>query len=154
MGKEIERKFLILNEDFKKLSTPKLYQQGFLNTDKERVVRVRTVENKGFLTIKGITENATRTEFEYEIPVEEAREMLLDLCIKPLITKFRYTIPIDDVIWEVDVFEGENKGLVIAEIELRNVKQSFNRPSWIGNEVTDDPRYYNSNLALFPYNCW
>lgn len=153
-NQEIERKFLVKNEDFKKLSTGVLIRQGFLNTAKERVVRVRVTGKMAFLTIKGISKGASRTEFEYDIPFEDALIILEELCEKPLISKYRYTIPWEDLFWEVDEFLGDNKGLIIAEIELQDENQSFELPDWIGNEVTDDPKYYNSNLVKFPYSVW
>jgi adenylate cyclase len=154
MGKEIERKFLVKNNDFKALAKPVLLYQGFLNTEKERVVRVRIAGSKGFLTIKGVTRNACRTEYEYEIPKQEALEMLQELCIQPTIIKERYTIAFHNCIWEVDVFKNENEGLVIAEIELKSEDQQFEKPKWVGKEVTHLSEYYNSNLISFPFNKW
>jgi adenylate cyclase len=154
MGKEIERKFLVTDESFRSLANGTKYRQGYLNSTKERVVRVRTIDDKGFLTIKGITVGATRVEYEYEIPTAEATAMLDDLCEKPLIEKNRYKITFDEFIWEVDEFFGENQGLVVAEVELENEDQPFTKPEWIGEEVTGDPRYFNSNLIQHPYKNW
>lgn len=154
MGKEIERKFLVQNTNFKELANPVRLYQGFLNTDKERVVRIRVVGEKGLVTIKGITLNVSRAEYEYEIPKQDALEMLNNLCVQPIIEKDRYTIPFDDLIWEVDVFKNENEGLVIAEIELEFEDQHFEKPNWIGKEVTFHTKYYNSSLVKFPYKSW
>ncbi|NOX48398.1 MAG: CYTH domain-containing protein [Chlorobi bacterium] len=154
MAKEIERKFLVLNNDYKKQSEGILYKQGFLNTQKERVVRIRLVGNKGYLTVKGITRNISRCEYEYEIPFDEAEHMLNEICEKPIISKLRYKIPMGNFIWEVDEFLNDNKGLVIAEIELEREDQEFPKPSWLGKEVSGDPKYYNANLVRFPYLKW
>ena len=154
MGKEIERKFLVKDNSFKKLARGDKYRQGYLNSMKERVVRVRTINDKGFLTIKGITTGATRAEYEYPIPVEDADAMLDDLCEKPLIEKNRYKISFKGFIWEVDEFFGENQGLICAEIELEKEDQLFEKPEWISDEVTGDPKYFNSNLIQTPYCKW
>lgn len=129
------------------------YSQGYLNRDKERIVRVRLAGEKAFLTIKGLTEGASRAEFEYEIPVTHA-EQLLQLCDGPIIQKVRHTFVYKDLVWEVDEFLGENEGLIVAEVELEREDQSFERPSWVGQEVTEDPRYFNSNLCTNPYCKW
>ncbi|NLX63548.1 MAG: CYTH domain-containing protein [Clostridiaceae bacterium] len=153
MAREIERKFLVLNDDFKKGTNGILYRQGYLCADPKRTVRVRTVGNTGYLTIKGASKGAARTEFEYSIPKEDAEELLL-LCETPLIEKYRYFISYKGYTWEVDEFLGENKGLVIAEIELESETQEIELPPWVGAEVTSDPRYYNSSLARFPFSRW
>jgi CYTH domain-containing protein len=154
MGIEIERKFLVKNDQWRILGEGKLYRQGYLSTDIERTVRVRTVDKKGFLTIKGITENARREEFEYEIPFEEAKWMMDELCKPPLIEKTRYRITDKNLVWEVDEFWGENEGLIIAEVELRDINQTICIPDWIGKEVTENPVYYNANLVKHPYSQW
>lgn len=154
MGKEIERKFLIRDNSWRSLAKGKRYRQGYLNSVKERVVRVRTIDDKGFLTIKGITKGATRAEFEYDIPAAEAEAMLDHLCEKPLIEKNRYKIEFGGFIWEVDEFFGENQGLTVAEVELKSEDQPFEKPGWIGEEVTGDPKYFNSNLIQHPYTKW
>jgi CYTH domain-containing protein len=154
MAKEIERKFLVLNDDYKKQCEGVLYKQGFLSTHKERVVRIRLVGNKGYLTVKGITRNISRCEYEYEIPFEEAEHMLNEICEKPIIIKKRFKIPMDSFVWEVDEFLEENKGLVIAEIELEYEHQEFPKPSWLGKEVSGDPKYYNAKLVRFPFSKW
>lgn len=154
MGKEIERKFLIKGDEWKKLGKGTVYRQGYLSTVKERVVRVRTIDDKGYLTIKGINRGATRLEYEYEIPLQDANEMLDELCERPLIEKTRYVVPYAGLKWEIDEFAGENQGLVFAEVELTNENQKIELPDWIGEEVTGDPRYFNSNLIKHPYTKW
>ncbi|MCP3888539.1 MAG: CYTH domain-containing protein [Desulfobulbaceae bacterium] len=154
MAQEIEKKFLIKNDSWRSLGTGKEYCQGYLSSEKGRTVRIRTIGDRGILTIKGASEGDSRLEFEYDIPLEEAKEMLEKLCQKPLITKTRYKIPYAQFIWEVDEFEGENKGLIFAEIELQFSGQPFEIPEWIGEEVTGDQRYYNANLVSNPYSNW
>ena len=154
MGKEIERKFLVKDDTFRSLAEGTRYCQGYLNRAKERIVRVRTIGNRGFLTIKGIATGATRVEYEYEIPVKEAEAMLDDLCEKPIIEKNRYKIDFKGLVWEVDEFFGENMGLVLAEVELEREDQPYIKPDWIGEEVTGDPKYFNSNLSQHPYKNW
>ncbi len=154
MGKEIERKFLVKGEEWKAAARGIVYRQGYLSSLKERVVRVRTIEDKGFLTIKGITKGVSRSEFEYEISVEDADTMLDDICEKPLIEKKRYKIPVHGLVFEVDEFFGENAGLIVAEVELTDEKQKIELPPWIGAEVSGDPRYFNSNLIKHPFTKW
>ncbi len=154
MGSEIEKKFLIADNSWQGLANGMEYRQGYLNSEKGRTVRVRIIEDKGILTIKGPNDNGARLEYEYDIPLEDAGEMLDLLCHKPLIEKIRYCIPFAGFIWEVDEFKGENEGLLIAEIELEYVGQEFTKPAWIGSEVTADPRYYNANLVKHPYSAW
>ncbi len=153
MGKEIERKYLLVGDEWKSLATGTLFRQGYLNSQKERVVRARTMGQKAALTIKGITVGATRLEFEYEIPFDDC-EQLLQLCEQPLIEKTRYKIEAGGLVWEVDEFHGVNDGLVVAECELETEDQQINKPAWVGEEVTGDPRYYNSNLIANPYSTW
>ncbi len=154
MGMEIERKFLVLNDAYKESSTPVLYRQGYISSDFQRVVRVRVAGKKGFLTIKSQVSDISRLEFEYEIPLADAMEMLEHLCLKPLIEKNRYQLTVDGNIWVVDEFSGDNKGLVVAEIELDSEQQSFSRPVWIGEEVSGDPKYLNASLVSYPYKHW
>ena len=156
MQNEIERKFLVKNDDFIKQSTKKqVIKQGFLSTDKKRTVRVRIKDDKGFLTIKGISNDSgtTRMEWEKEIPLPEA-EQLLKICKKPIIIKNRYLVPFNGNIFEVDVFKKKNKGLVLAEVELQSEDQNFKKPNWLGKEVTGDKRYYNSVLQKHPFKKW
>ncbi len=154
MAKEIERKFLVAGDDWRALARGTRYRQGYLSTVKERTVRVRTIDEKGFLTVKGVTVGATRSEFEYEIPAADADEMLNDLCEKPIIEKNRYKIPLGGVTWEVDEFLGVNDGLIVAEVELQSEDQYFPKPDWIGEEVTSDPKYFNANLIARPFSTW
>jgi adenylate cyclase len=153
MGKEIERKFLVTGQAWRSGSGVE-YRQGYLNDDKERTVRVRTAGDQAWLTIKGITRGATRSEYEYAIPFDEANTLLDELCLRPLIEKRRYRVDHAGGIWEVDEFFGDNEGLVVAEIELDSEDQPFARPGWLGEEVTGDPRYYNVNLVAHPYRSW
>jgi CYTH domain-containing protein len=138
--KEIERKFLVLNNDFIQESFDKyIIKQGFLSNDPERVVRIRIARNKGFLTIKGKNIGIERLEWEKEITIDEANVFLVNF---------------QSYIYEIDVFEGENLGLMVAELELENVNQFFEKPNWLGKEISDDHRYYNSNLIENPYKNW
>ncbi len=154
MATEIERKFLLAGDDWKKLAEGVRYQQGYLCAQKERTVRVRTIADKGFLTIKGISTGISRLEYEYEIPQADAGVLLATLCEKPLIEKKRYKIKFAGFTWEVDEFFGDNAGLVVAEIELEREDQLFEKPVWIGSEVSGDPRYFNSSLIKNPYKNW
>ena len=153
MGKEIERKYLVRGEAWRKLAQGVRYRQGYLSTVKERTVRVRTVDDRGYLTVKGVTVGATRKEFEYDIPRADAA-LLLEMCEQPLVEKVRYKIPFGGLTWEVDEFEGANQGLVVAECELSSEDQRIELPPWIGEEVTADPRYFNSNLIAHPFSKW
>jgi len=153
---EIERKFLIKSDAYKKEATSiKRIVQGFLNTHPNRTVRVRIKGNNGFLTIKGISNEAgtSRFEWEQEIDVSEA-EALLKICEETVIEKTRYEIPKGSYMFEVDEFQGENIGLVIAEIELENENDPFEHPKWLGEEVTGQVKYYNSLLSKHPYKSW
>ena len=154
MGKEIERKYLIKDDTWRKDASGTTYRQGYLSTVKERTVRVRTIDDKGFLTIKGITIGATRREYEYEIPTADANEMLDELCEKPIIEKTRFKIPHTGLTWEIDEFAGVNQGLIVAEVELESEDQNIDFPPWVGEEVSGDPRYFNSNLIANPYTNW
>lgn len=154
MAHEIERKFLVTSDAWRALAEGTVYRQGYLSSVKERTVRVRTVGDKGYLTVKGITRGAKRVEFEYEIPVADAEAMLYGRCERPLIEKTRHEIPFHGLIWEVDEFAGENEGLVVAEVELSDEDQEIRLPDWVGEEVTEDPRYFNSNLIAHPYKTW
>ena len=154
MALEIERKYLMRNDNWRTLGSGTRYRQGYLSTEPERSVRVRIAAGRGFITIKGLTVNAERPEYEYPIPVEDANEMLDILCLKPIIEKTRYTIEHAGLLWEVDEFEGENAGLIIAEVELEEADQHVSLPDWIGEEVTDDPRYYNASLIANPFTRW
>lgn len=152
MGIEIERKFLVAGTTWRHGAGVR-FSQGYLNRDKERTVRVRLAGEKAFLTVKGLSIGASRAEFEYEIPVSDA-EQLLKLSDGPVIEKIRRVIQLENVTWEVDEFLGENAGLVVAEIELQSEDQAFAKPEWIGEEVTSDARYFNSSLATQPFSSW
>ena len=154
MATEIERKFLVKENRWRSLGVGKMYRQGYIRTENKTTVRVRIAGDRGYLTIKGKTSGSVRTEFEYPIPVEEAQIMLDTLCDPPLIEKTRYRISQGDLVWEVDEFWGENKGLILAEVELIDENQEIDLPDWIGKEVTHDLRYYNVNLARHPYREW
>lgn len=156
MPDEIERKFLVDLDRVPLPSTGTEIRQGYLPLSEctKTVVRVRTRGEAAYLTLKGENRGATRQEFEYAIPVSEARDILDDLCHKPLIDKTRYEISADNHLWEIDIFHGENRGLVVAEIELKDEDDHFERPDWLLEEVTGDSRYYNSNLLQKPYKDW
>lgn len=152
MPLEIERKFLVSGTSWRN-GTGCRCCQGYLNQDKERTVRVRITDQRAFLCVKGITKGASRAEFEYGIPVGDARQ-LLKICEGQIIEKIRHTVFYKGLKWEVDEFLGDNKGLVIAEVELDSEDQIFEKPQWVGRDVTDDPRYFNSSLAARPFNKW
>ncbi len=154
MAKEIERKFLVKKMDWAGMGEGTRMRQGYLPTLGRTVARVRVAGADAFLTIKGETKGAVRKEFEYPIPVSDADEMLDELCQRPFIEKTRYRIGHLGLTWEVDVFEGENKGLTVAEVELEDENQAIDPPPWIATEVTHDPRYFNSNLASHPFSKW
>jgi len=155
MGIEIERKFLLKDDSWQKEAKELLVlRQGYIKNSVEKVVRIRTSNKRGFITVKGRTHNLSRLEYEYEIPFSDAEEMLDYLCEKPLIEKNRFMIHHRGCNWSVDKFLGSNLGLVVAEIELEKEEQPFEPPPWIGQEVTWDPRYFNSNLIENPYSTW
>ncbi len=154
MPQEIERKFLVTSDEYKYSAKKIRIRQGFLNRSKKRTVRIRITDRIALLTIKGVSRGAKRNEYEYEIPYDEAVEILENLCKKGIIDKYRYILKYKNNTWEVDEFLGDNEGLVIAEIELSHENQSFEKPGWIGKEVTEDPRFYNSNLTKKPFREW
>ena len=154
MGQEIERKYLLKDDSWRLGAEGVLYRQGYLSTEVERNVRVRTIGERAFLTIKGKGEGITRLEFEYQIPIADGEAILDRLCDRPLIEKLRYKIEHRGLVWEVDEFRGENAGLVVAEVELESEDQAFAVPAWVGEEVTADPRYLNANLVRRPYTTW
>ena len=154
MGLEIEKKFLIKNDNWKQfVSEEKEITQGYLNANPNRTVRVRIAGKLGFLTIKSKSKGSVRSEFEYEIPIEDATE-LIELCEKPILSKTRFIVKFENHKWEIDVFEKENKGLVVAEIELSKEDEFFLTPDWIGKEVTEETKYYNLQLIENPYSEW
>jgi adenylate cyclase len=154
MGKEIERKFLVKDDSWRRKATGTHYRQGYLASQPERSVRVRIAGAQGLLTIKGPSVGAGRDEFEYKIPLADATYLLNHLCEQPLIEKTRYEVPFNGHTWEVDVFDGENRGLVLAEIELSKEDEQFMLPPWIGGEVTHDSRYFNASLTKKPFSSW
>lgn len=154
MGVEIERKFLVRGAAYKEGATSELLRQGYLSVDPERVVRVRIEGERAQLTIKGASRGTTRSEWEYPIQLEDANALLDQLCLKPLIEKRRYRVRTGAHTWEVDEFFGDNADLVVAEIELQHEDEDFLRPDWLGEEVSADARYFNSNLLRHPYSQW
>jgi adenylate cyclase len=154
MATEIERKFLVTGEEWRKSATGTIYRQGYIFSDVRRTVRVRVAGEKGFLTIKGAAVGLVRPEFEYAIPIADAMLMLDTLCDRPLIEKTRYVLKQGDLTWEIDEFAGENQGLIVAEVELTDENQPVELPSWIGPEVSHDPRYFNAALAKNPFSHW
>lgn len=158
MATEIERKFLLADgvtaaDIAARASKSSRIAQGYLTADPVRTVRVRIKGEQGYITVKGKNDGIARLEFEYPIPLADA-EAILTLCAAPLIEKTRYIIPQDDLVWEVDVFSGDNAGLIVAEIELPAVDTPFTCPDWVGAEVSGDPRYYNSSLQRTPFSTW
>ncbi len=154
MATEIERKFLVKGDDWRKGGRGMLCRQGYLSTDKERIVRIRTAGKLAFITVKGITRGISRAEYEYEIPLQDANEMLDQLCEGSLIKKYRYEVEHGSMLWEVDEFLDENEGLLLAEVELEFEEQEISLPEWVGEEVSGDSRYDNANLAKNPYSGW
>lgn len=154
MGLEIERKFLVTGSAWRQDADSVVLRQSYLSADPERTVRVRIESMTATLTIKGKSIGATRHEWEYQIPLEDANQLLDMLCQGPLIEKRRHKIRQGDLMWEVDEFLGENAGLVVAEIELASEDQPFDKPDWLGREVTGDARYFNSSLMKQPFSRW
>ncbi len=155
MASEIERKFLVRNESWRENARdPLSIRQGYILGSAKASVRVRVGGNRAWLNMKSARVGIARAEFEYEIPAADAEQILSTLCVRPLIEKTRYFIDHGHHRWEVDVFEGDNTGLVVAEIELRSEDEIFERPPWAGKDVSDDPRYYNASLVKRPYSLW
>lgn len=153
MGIEIEKKYLVDAEKWNQVEKPVgvVYRQGYISTNPEKTIRVRITPIHGFLTIKGLSTGASRSEFEYEIPVKDAEELITEFAETEL-SKTRYTLEYGGKIWEVDEYSGENKGLITAEIELQQEDESFALPEWIREDVTGQEKYYNSNLTLRPFS--
>ena len=151
---EIERKYLVKSDAWKENSQGVLYRQGYLSIEPERTVRVRLEGEAGKITIKSKKQNGSGDEFEYDIPGDDAAYLIDHLCLKPIIEKLRYKISFRGNIWEIDEFLGENLGLILAEIELDSPEQKFEKPDWIGEDVTEDPKYKNASLVKNPYNGW
>lgn len=155
MAIEIEHKFLLANDRWREqVCRSENFIQGYLNSDASCSIRVRICAERAWLNIKSATPGTQRQEFEYAIPVADADEIIRQLCRRPLIEKIRHFIVNGAHIWEIDEFGGDNQGLIIAEIELSTAGEVFNKPEWLGMEVTDDLRYYNNNLVSHPYNSW
>ena len=154
MAKEIERRFLVEPRKWSDLGDGLAIRQGYLCASKQSSVRVRTYGERAYVTIKGATSDITRDEYEYEIPINDANEILDNLCEHPPIEKTRYRIVYKAHTWEVDEFSGANRGLTVAEVELQDTKEQVELPDWIDREVSGDPRYYNSNLSIKPFSTW
>lgn len=155
MATEIERKFLLCSDAWRdQVHSQCHYRQGYLASNPSSSVRVRVAGDKAYLNIKSATLDISRMEFEYQIPLADAEQLLTQLCQAPLIEKIRYLVNYAGFTWEIDVFEGDNEGLVVAEIELDSPDQAFPQPDWVGEEVSDDPRYYNVRLVEHPYSAW
>ncbi len=155
MAVEIEHKFLLANNDWRKqVSYSVKYKQGYLSAVATSSIRVRVSNDQAWLNIKSATIGTHRHEYEYEIPLSDAQEIITNLCRKPIIEKTRHIVIDDNNTWEIDEFEGDNSGLIVAEIELLEVGADFSIPAWLGEEVTSDHRYYNNNLASHPYSVW
>ncbi|ABM03678.1 adenylate cyclase [Psychromonas ingrahamii 37] len=154
MAKEIERKFLLDLTKLGSLDSGTLIRQGYITTIDKTVVRTRLAGDRAYLTLKGKNKGVTRTEFEYEIPVNDAQEIISELCNGPVVEKTRYLIVYSGHTWEVDIFHGDNDGLVVAEIELESEQETFELPHWITTEVSGDPKYYNSSLLDNPFKHW
>ena len=153
MATEIERKFLVRSDIWRPTDTGTQIRQGYLRADDRCTVRVRVADRHASITIKASQTALTRHEFEYEIPRGDAEALLAQLC-GPLVEKTRYRETVQSHIWEIDIFHGDNEGLAIAELEMASETEAFASPPWLGAEVSDDPRYYNSNLAKVPYTRW
>ena len=155
MAVEIERKFLLDSDSWRESAGPGLaMRQGYLGSANACTVRARVAGSQAWLTLKGPSDGLSRAEYEYEIPVSDADEILEDLCQGPVVDKTRYLVEHAGHRWEIDVFEGANAGLIVAEIELGSPDEGFERPAWLGCEVSDDPRYFNSALATHPFCRW
>lgn len=160
MAIEIERKFLLLNDSWRAAADAGTrLLQGYMSrvTGKDAVrssIRIRTDGERGYLNIKSASLGIRRQEYEYPIPLADAEEMLAQLCVGAVIEKTRYHVRVGDHLWEIDVFAGDNAGLIVAEIELGDESEMFERPDWLGDEVSADPRYYNSCLADVPFTRW
>jgi adenylate cyclase len=155
MAVEIERKFLLRDDDWRKSVQRTIHiRQGYLANQKTCSVRVRTSGEHAWLNVKSLTVGAERQEFEYSIPLTDAATMLDTLTTKPLIEKQRHYVMVGGHTWEIDEFEGDNAGLIVAEVELRDVDELFAKPAWVGEEVTHDPRYYNTQLSKHPFKEW
>lgn len=155
MATEIERKFLVINNDWKQQAyKQEHYIQAYLCTNEKSSSRIRICNDRANLNIKSSTIGITRAEYDYELPIDEAKEIVENLCERPFIEKTRYFVKHGKHVWEIDVFARENEGLTVAEIELGSVEETFDKPSWVGEDVSDDPKYYNVLLVTKPFNTW
>jgi adenylate cyclase len=155
LANEIERKFLVLDDRWRTSATQSIrMRQGYLSEGYERSIRVRTENDRAFINIKSSNDGIHRLEYEYEIPLQDAREILERIALRPLIEKTRYIVEHEGFEWEIDVFEGDNDGLVVAEVELDSIHDHLPLPEWAGREVSDDLRYYNVSLQKRPYRTW
>lgn len=155
MAVEIEHKFLLANDNWRSQVThSSFFRQGYLTSDSNSSIRIRISGTHAWLNIKSATIGTQRHEYEYEIPLDDANEIIDNLCRKPVIEKTRHFVKFGQHTWEIDEFEGENAGLIVAEVELSESGEPFEKPDWAGKEVSHDVRYYNNNLAIHPYNTW
>ena len=154
MAKEIERKFLIDISGVESIGSGSRIKQGYISTTDNTAVRIRVSGAAAYLTLKGENQGATRSEFEYEIPIEDANEIIKELCSGPVIDKTRYLVEYGSHTWEIDVFHGDNDGLIVAEVELESETEEVDLPKWVINEVTGEVKYYNSSLLDNPFNKW
>ena len=154
MAKEIERKFLIDISGIESIGSGSRIKQGYISTTDNTAVRIRVSGAVAYLTLKGENQGATRSEFEYEIPIEDANEIIKELCSGPVIDKTRYLVEYGSHTWEIDVFHGDNDGLIVAEVELESETEEVDLPKWVINEVTGEVKYYNSSLLNNPFNKW
>jgi CYTH domain-containing protein len=154
MGIEIERRFLVIGDEWKEGAVGTYYRQGYLSFSKEGVLRIRIAGEKAFLTVKSSRDDLTALEYEYEVPMTDAHDMLRKLCERPPVEKIRHSVPYGGMTWDIDLFIGDNEGLVIAEIELADPEQAIALPPWVGKEITADRRYLNASLYHNPYKEW
>lgn len=155
MAIEIERKFLLANDSWRTAVFKSInYRQGYLNSDANSSVRIRVSDDTAKINIKSATIGSQRSEYEYDIPAEDAHELLSTLCHQPLVEKVRHLVSIGKHTWEIDEFSGDNQGLIVAEIELSAVDEDFTKPDWVGLDVTEELRYYNNQLSKYPYSKW
>lgn len=155
MGVEIERKFLVINDKWhERILSESRIKQGYIANQKHVTVRVRVARDSAWLNIKGATSGIRRAEFEYPVPLEDAESMLQQVVQQPYISKTRYKVKCGNHIWDLDLFDDENRGLVMAEVELEDETEPFEMPEWAGEEVSGDPRYYNASLVKNPYTTW
>lgn len=155
MALEIEHKFLLISDEWRSLAShSEVFRQGYLSNNPAASVRVRIADHKATLNIKGMTIGTHRPEYEYSIPLQEADELLNQLCARPIIEKTRYFVEYAGKTWEVDEFAGENAGLIVAEVELAEIDEAFQRPVWAGLDVSGIERYYNVSLLSYPYSQW